>query len=371
MNGTGISPVRDRRALSEFLSFPYDLYRGHPYWVPPLRVAQKELFDRAKHPFYKHAEVEFFLARQGGRVVGRIAGILDRNHNQFHGENAGFFGFLEAVEDQGVFDGLLGTARQWLRERGAEVVRGPMNPSTNYECGMLVDGFDSSPVVMMTYNPPYYPRLVERAGLRKVKDLYAYFLTSEVVSREKAERTANRHLASGRVRIRPIRMNEFSSEVDRVWSVYNSAWSQNWGFVPMTREEFAFLARDMKTILKPELVLLGEVNQQVVGFALALPDVNQALKRAGGRLFPFGLLKILYHQRKIRTARVVVLGVLEQYRTRAIAAAFYAELVRNGLKLGYDSAEMSWVLEDNVLMNRSIEALGAKPYKTYRIYEWS
>jgi GNAT superfamily N-acetyltransferase len=357
--------------MDEFIGFPYWLYRHDPYWVPPLRIAQKQLFDVRRHPFYAHAEMQCFLARTRGRTAGRIAAIFDRNYNEFHAEQAGFFGFLETAEAQPVAEALLDAARSWLIKKGARMIRGPVNPSMNYECGLLVDGFDSSPRIMMTYNPPYYAVMLERAGLSKAKDLYAYYSPPDRVLRAKVERVAERSLHTNGVRIRALRIDAFDEELERVWKVYNSAWSRNWGFVPMTREEFYHTAREMKPILKPDLALVGEVDGQAVGFALALPDINQALKRAGGRLFPFGLPKILYYQRSIRSLRVIALGVVQAFRTSGVAAAFYATLIRNSLRLGYENCEMSWILEDNVLMNRSIEALGVKRYKTYRIYEWN
>jgi len=367
-----IVPVNGKRGLREFIEFPYALYRQNQHWVAPLRIAVKELLDRKKHPFYVNAEAEFFLARRDGRVVGRIAAILDRNHNRFHDENAGFFGFFEAENNLAVAEALLGAARKWAFERGATLLRGPVNPSTNYECGILVEGFGSDPKIMMTYNPPYYSDLMEQAGLTKAKDLYAYGGLAPSVDVQKIERVANRALAKHEFRIRPIDMKNFDADVMRVWEVYNSAWSRNWGFVPMTREEFFLMGKEMKQILKPELVLIGEVRGKVVGFALALPNVNHALKKAKGNLFPAGLLKILYYQRLIKDVRVFALGVTEEYRTTGVAAGFYATLVRNALKLGYDGeCEMSWILEDNTLMNRSAELMGARRYKTYRIYEWN
>ncbi|MGE5645080.1 MAG: N-acetyltransferase family protein [Acidobacteriota bacterium] len=336
-----------------------------------MRIAQKELFDRGKHPFHAHANVQCFLARRNGGVLGRIAAIHDRNYNEFHGEQAGFFGFFESVEDPQVAAALLDSARRWLHKRGARVVRGPVNPSTNYECGLLVDGFDSPPLVMMPYNPPYYDGMLRSAGLRKARDLYAYHILTDEMAAGRVERVADRAACTNQVRIRPISMKAFYEDVERVWQVYNSAWSRNWGFVPMTRDEFLFMAKEMKAILEPGFVLLGEVKGQVVGFALALPDINHALKHAQGRLFPVGLLKILYHKRSIRSVRVLVLGVVEEYRTAGVAAGFYAELFRHAKRLGYRDCEMSWVLEDNKLMNRSIEAFGGKRYKTYRIYEWN
>ncbi len=371
MSGFEIAPVLDKRGLRQFIDLPYTLYRGDPFFVPQLRIAQKDLFDQKKHPFYAHAEMQCFLALRDGKAIGRIAAVWDRNHVEFHEEQGGFFGFFECVNEQPVAAGLFSAARQWLVEHGAQVIRGPVNPSTNYECGLLVEGFDSSPQVMMSYNPPYYDALIQGAGPRKAKDLYAYYITTDDATLERVERVAARSIESNGVHIRPIRMKAFREDVELVWKVYNSAWSRNWGFVPVSRDEFMFMAHDMKAILEPELVLLGEVRGKVVGFALGLPDINQALKYANGKLLPLGLLKILYHKRSIHSLRVLVLGVVEEYRTAGVAAGFYAELFRRGMRLGYREGEMSWVLEDNTLMNRSAEALGGKRYKTYRIYEWN
>ncbi|MFY9725230.1 MAG: hypothetical protein WAJ87_07025 [Bryobacteraceae bacterium] len=371
MGGIEVAAAEGKGGLKQFVELPYRLYRNDPHWVPPLRIAVKELLDRAKHPFYRDAEAEYFLALRDGEIVGRVAAVLDKAHNRFHNEEAGFFGFYESIDDKAVAKALLDRVWQWLRQRGAKVMRGPVNPSTNYECGMLIDGFDSDPMVMMTYNPRYYPELMTEAGLRKAKDLYAYGSSVAGVGTEKSERVAEKAIASAGVTVRPIDMKNFNAEVERVWQVYNSAWERNWGFVPMSREEFAAMGKEMKQILKPELVLVGEVKSRMVGFALALPDVNQALKPAGGRLFPTGLVKILYYQRLIKSVRVLALGVVEEYRASGLAAAFYATLTRNARKLGYSDCEMSWILEDNVLMNRSLAMMGAKRYKTYRIYEWN
>src|SRR5258708_6691959 len=372
LGGIEIAAVDGKKASHDFVELPFTIGRNEVHWVPPLRMAVKELMDRAKHPFYANAEAEFFLARRGGRVVGRIAAIIDRAHNKFHNEQAGFFGFFECEDDPEVARALFEKARSWTTERGAKFLRGPVNPSTNYECGVLVDGFDRDPMVMMTWNPRYYPRLIEQAGLVKAKDLLAYLSNANAIEMEKIARVGDRALKKNNgVRVRPIDMKNFQADVERVWQVYGAAWARNWGFIPMSREEFFLMGKEMKMILKPELVLIGEVGDKVVGFALALPDVNQALKHARGSLFPTGLLKILYYQRLVNHVRVLALGVVEEYRASGLAAAFYATLVRNARKLGFGDCEMSWILEDNVLMNRSAEAMGAKRYKTYRIYEWN
>ena len=371
MVGIEVTAVDGKKALREFVELPFTIYRNDPYWVPQLRIAVKELLDREKHPFYANAEAEFFLAREGGKVVGRVAAIIDRNYDRFHNEKAGFFGFFESTDNVEVARALLQRARQWVFDRGATFLRGPVNPSTNYECGMLVDGFDSSPMVMMPYNPRYYPGLMGQVGLSKAKDIHAYLSNANTVETKKIDRVAEKALKTTGVRVRPINMKDFQNDVAKVWEVYGAAWMRNWGFVPMTREEFFLMGKEMKMILKPDLVLIGEVGERVVGFALALPDVNQALKPANGSLFPTGLLKILYYQRLIKNVRVLALGVVEEFRASGLAAGFYATLVRNARKLGFGDCEMSWILEDNVLMNRSIEVMGAKRYKTYRFYDWN
>jgi len=371
LGGLEVVAVDSKKALNDFIGLPFRLYRDDPHWVPPLRIAVKELLDKAKHPFYRDAETELYLARRDGKVVGRVAAIFDRAHNRFHEEKAGFFGFFECENDQPAADALLARALQWVKSKGAEFMRGPVNPSTNYECGTLVEGFDRDPMVMMTYNPQYYPQLMHSIGLRKSKDLYAYLSNANTIEMKKIDRVADKVLKTTGVKVRPINMKDFDADVARVWDVYNASWARNWGFVPMSREEFALMGKEMKMILKPELVLIGEVGERVVGFALALPDVNQALKKANGKLFPTGLLKILYYQRLIKNVRVLALGVEERYRASGVGAAFYATLVRNARKLGFGDCEMSWILEDNTLMNRALEVMGARRYKTYRIYDWN
>jgi GNAT superfamily N-acetyltransferase len=334
-------------------------------------MAQKELLNTKKHPFYANAEMQCFLARRDGQVCGRVAAIVDRTYNEYQKEDAGFFGFFESTDDVDVARAVMEAARKWLLERSVKVIRGPVNPSMNYECGMLVDGFDSSPNVMMPYNSPSYPRMMEAVGLRKSKDLLAYWSTPSEVNGAKVERVARRAAGSQGVTIRTINMRRFDEEAQTLWKLYNATWARNWGFAPMTREEFLHEAAEMKQILKPDLVLIGEVEGRAVGFALALPNINLALKHAGGKLFPLGVFKILYHQRLIKELRVIALGVIEEYRTLGVAAGFYAELIRNARRMGYGLSEMSWILEDNVLMNRSLKAMGARKYKTYRIYEWN
>jgi hypothetical protein len=363
-----ISPVQSSADRRQFLSFPYGLYKHDPYWVPPLRLDQKTLLDPAKHPFYLHGTIQGFLARRSGRTVGRVSAILDPNYSLFHDEKAGFFGFLEMIDDQEVATSLLTTVRDWLFARGAQVIRGPVNPSTNYECGALVDGFDSSPRIMMTYNPPYYGPRIEAAGLRKAKDLVAYDLPVAKARADRVQSLTGRAESDG-VHLRTLRVDDYASEVELAWGIYDSAWAKNWGFVPMTHAEFLHHGHELRQILIPDLAWIAEVDGQAIGFALAVPDINEALHHIRGRLLPFGLFKLLWYKRKIEYLRVIALGVKQEFRSTPAAAALYAALVRECARLKFRGAECSWILEDNVLMCRSIEALGGSVYKTYRIYE--
>lgn len=364
-----IQPVTSRGQLRAFIRLPWKIYRDDPYWVAPLIGQMKETFHPRKNPFYDHSDVQLFLAHRGDRTVGRIAAVVNHAHNQFHEEKAGFFGFLECVNDEAVALKLLQTARDWLREQGMEILRGPANFSSNDEWGMLIQGFDSSPVLMMSYNPPYYPELMERFGLAKAKDLYAYKILKEGGIPQRLRRMAAKIEQKEGLTIRPINMKDFDNELKRIKVIYNNAWSKNWGFVPMTDAEFDHLAKQLKPLVVPELVLMAEVKGEPAGFSLTLPDYNQALKRINGRLFPLGLFKLMWYSRKIDAARIMVMGVVHEYQRRGIDAVFYINTYDAGSARGYVWGEMSWVLEDNEMMNRAIEMLGGKIYKTYRIYE--
>ena len=364
-----IQPVSSRGQLREFIKLPWKIYRDDPHWVPPLIRQLKETFNSRKNPFYDHADVQLFLAHRGDQIVGRIAAVVNDAHNQFHEERTGFFGFFESVNDEDVAQKLLETARDWLREKGMETLRGPANFSSNDEWGMLIRGFDSSPVLMMPYNPPYYPELIERYGLAKAKDLYAYRMLKEQGIPERLRRMAAKIEQKEGLTIRPIDMRDFANELKRIKQVYNNAWSKNWGFVPMNEAEFDHLAKQLKPLVVPELVLMAEVDEQPAGFSLALPDYNQALKKVNGRMFPFGLIKLWWHSRKIDCARIMVMGVIHEYQKRGIDAIFYIRTFDAGTARGYTWGEMSWILEDNEMMKRAMETMGGKIYKTYRIYE--
>ncbi|MBI1929990.1 GNAT family N-acetyltransferase [Candidatus Poribacteria bacterium] len=365
-----IIPVQSPSDLRGFIDLPWQLYRGDPNWVPLLRSDLKKRLDRSRYPFFEHAQAEFFIARRDESIIGRIVAIKNDNYIAFHEEPVGFFGFFECIQDAEVAAGLFSHAADWLRARSLKVMRGPMNYSINEECGLLVDGFDDPPVIMMPYNPRYYIDLIEGFGFQKAKDLLAYEITDEVHLSDRLVRTVETIKRRKKITIRPLVKKQINQEVQRVKDIYNSAWEKNWGFLPMTDREIDQMAKELIQIVDPDLVLFAEVEGEPVAFILALPDFYRALKHANGRLFPFGLLKILWHARKIDVARVLVFGIKEAYRRQGIDALLYYEVYKRGVEKGYRRGELSWILEDNKLMNRAIENMGAKVYKRYRIYDY-
>ncbi len=370
MKNITIKPVENKSQLLQFIRLVWKINQNDPHWVPPLIIDRLKVLDKEKNPFFKHAEAEYFLAYRDGEVVGRIAAITNQMHNDFHKDNTGFFGFLEGINDPDVFKALLDTAKDWLRDKGKDSMLGPMNPSTNDEIGFLVDGYDSPPFIMMTHNPPYYKEIMEKLKCEKAKDVLAYYIDKKkIVISEKLKTITEMTRQKLNVRIRAINLKNFEEELERVRFVYNNAWANNWGFVPMTPEEFDYIAADFKKIIDPELVLIAEVNGEPVGFSLALPNYNEVFARIpNGKLFPTGWLKFLIYRKKIKSLRVITLGVVQKYQHSGIGGLFYMDTFKRGVKRGYDSAEMSWILEDNDLMNRAARLLGGDPYKTYRIY---
>jgi GNAT superfamily N-acetyltransferase len=365
-----IEQITGGRDLERFIRFPWKVYAGSPYWVPPLQSEVRFILS-GKNPFFRHAEAAYFLATRNGEPVGRIAAVIDRNHIAVHEEQTGFFGFFECLPDPAVAGQLLDAASGWLRERSMTVMRGPMNPSTNDECGFLLEGFDSPPMIMMTYTPAYYLDYMEQCGLAKARDLYAYIsVIGDVSSGERLERLADvvRRKVPGLL-VRPARMKDFRRELEAVKEIYNSAWSRNWGFVPMTDEEIESMAKRLKPLIVPELLIMAEVHGSPAGFFMAVPDYNQVLARINGRLGPLGLVKFLWYSRKISDIRVLTMGVKEEYRKRGIEGLLYLESFKAARRKGYRRAEMSWILEDNILMQKGCELMGGKLYKKYRIYE--
>jgi GNAT superfamily N-acetyltransferase len=371
-----IERVTSRRGLLEFVRFPFRLYRRDPNWAPPFIEERMDFFAPAKNPFFEHARCQLFLARRDGELVGTIAAAVDDNHNSVHDERMGTFGFFEAVDDPDVVRALLGAAEEWVRGQGMAVMRGPLSFSTNHECGLLIEGFDESPMVMTPYNPRYYQRLIEDSGYQKVMDLFAYIIdvdearnsvlpTASSVVRRAAQRQG--------IRVRKADLRHFTSEIQLVKEVYNRAWMRNWGFVPMTEHEFDHLATSLRPWLDPDLILLAEAEDGTpVGVSIALPDLYQPLRSSrGGHLFPLGLLRFLWHRRRINQIRLLIMGVVEEHRRHGIEAMFCYETVRAALARHYRRIEISWVLETNTMANRIAERLGGKRYKTYRVYERS
>lgn len=364
----------------EFIFFQWTPYRGNPYWVPPLISERRVFYDKTKHPFHQHAEVAMFLAKRGGQTVGTIYALENFRHNEFHHEKVGMFGGFEAIDDQAVADALLDRAAAWCRARGLTALRGPFNYSTNEECGLLLDAFDDAPRLMMTYNPPYYQRLVEQAGFAKAMDLYAYrkdvtSIPSLDAFPPKLRRITEKIMQRGEVVIRNVDLSRFDEEVDKLKSVYNSAWERNWGFVPMTDAEFNHLAAGLRQVLDPSLIFIVEAKGKVVGFGLTLPDVNEALRRARPRPgVPewWTLLKFFINfkfRKTIKYIRVIALGVIPEYRLSGIDGVLYAKTAEAAMKKGYYIGEFSWILESNTAMRNALVGLGGEIYKTYRIYE--
>jgi GNAT superfamily N-acetyltransferase len=369
-----IVPARTGRGLRRFVDVPWHVYdpAAHPQWVPPLRIMVRDALS-PKHPFWRAADRELFVALRDGRPVGRVAAIENRAHNEFHGDRVGFFGFFECREDEEAAAALLGAAGAWLGARGLDTIRGPMNPSTNYDCGVLVRGFRWPPAFLTPWNPRYYATLLEGQGFTKARDLLAYFIPMDdgrFALPERFAEHAERAVSERKIVFRDLDMRRFDVELERCWDVYNAAWERNWGFVPMTRDEFVRTARDLKHLLVPEFAFGADVDGETVGFCFVVPDFNHVLKRVpDGRLFPTGLVKLLLGRRRLRVGRVVALGVKREHRTRGVFALFAHELYRRGRAYGAVGAEASWILEDNDAINRPLQALGVKEYRRWRVYE--
>ncbi len=368
---TKVIEVQNQKDLLRFIQFPWTLYKGDPFWVPPLIKDQLHKFS-SNHPFSSHAEMKLLMALQDGKVVGRIAGIIDHHYVAFQGEKVGFFGFFESIRDSAVGEDLFNHVKIWLKNQGMEKMIGPMNPSTNDECGLLIEGFDSPPCLMMPYNPPYYPSLMEESGLKKAMDLYAYLLEKDSFRFDRLNRITERIKKSEpHLSLRPVRMRHLNKELKIIKEIYNQAWSRNWGFVPMTEEEIDEMAKSLKPLAVAELVLFAYWKDEPVGFSVALPDYNVVLKHLNGKLGPLGLIKFFYYSRKIKKIRVLLLGIKKEFQKRGVEGLLYIETFKRGIEKGYQEAECSWILESNLLMQHGIEAMGGRRYKTYRIYEAS
>ena len=366
-----VERVRTGKDLDRFIRLPWQIYAGDPAWVPPLVREQKRLLDRTRHPFHRHAEVEYFLAWKGSRLAGRIAAILNRRHIEFHHEKTGHFGFLETENDPLVATALLQAAEHWLGERGMESIVGPMNFTTNDEShspGILLEGFETPPFILMAHGRPYYRELVEHAGYEKERDLLAYRISTNQPPERIIRAVARIEAGIEGLTIRQVDLKRLPEEVAIVQEIYNNAWERNWGFVPLTEAEIAHLARELKPIIEPRYALIAAIHGNPVGFSLTLPDFNQALRHADGRLLPLGIVKLLWHARHIDRARVFALGLRPEARDTGIDAVFYLKAFEAAQTLGHKGGECSWILEDNVKMRRALEKVGAQVHKTYRVY---
>jgi hypothetical protein len=369
-----IKPVESTADLRRFIDFQYDHYRGNRFFVPPLRIDVKHVLNERRNPFFEHGKVQAFLAEDGdGRVVGRIAGIVNGMHLRKYDDGVGFFGFFEAVEDAEVSAALISAAGQWLREQGLVAMRGPTNPSMNDVAGLLVDGFDRRPAIMMPYNKPYYQEHLVANGFERAMTMWAYFVHAKYANFGKLFR--GRDLVLKRqpdLTVRTIDMDRFEDEARLILDVYNDAWSQNWGHVPMTKNEFSKIAKDMKQVLDPDLVIIVENSEGPIGFAISLPDMNLVLHRIpDGRLMPTGLFKLLAHSklRSVHAIRTLLMGVRLKYQGRGLDAVLVACCIENGMANGFDEGELSWVLDTNHRMINHLEAIGAVKDKEYAMYE--
>jgi GNAT superfamily N-acetyltransferase len=363
---------RELRDLKRFARLGYNLYRDDPYWVAPL---EQDLYDLLgdRNPFFENAEMSLWVAVQGGRDVGRIAGIIDRQHNECQEEHTAFFGFFECVNSRRVARALLDTVASWAVRKGMDRLLGPMNPSVNHECGLLVEGFDSCPVLMMPYNPRYYEGLLTGAGFTRARDLLAFKIDVPTCRLDRLERVVARFRREGQtITIRPLLQKTLNQELPHIKEIYNDAWNRNWGFSPMTDGEVDFLAARLKPLLTEGLAWIAETGAESVGFLLVLPDFNEVLKRLRGRLLTPALLGCVPYFLGWKfppMARVVALGVKDKFRGRGVEAAMLAEGLKAVQRIGFKTAEASWVLEDNIRSRRTIEVFGGYQYKTYRLYE--
>ena len=372
MGPVSIVPVLTKRELTEFIDYPYRKYKDDEVWVAPLRIGEFEKFDPAKNPYWDHADRKLFLARAGdsgsGKIVGRIAFIDDHAHNQEHDENTAFFGFFEA-EDEAVARTLLGAVESEARTTGRSAVRGPLNPSMNDGSGFQIDAFDEKPFVMMPQNPAAYPVWVEGAGYQKVKDLFTFYFDNRREIEPRLERIAQRTYKRNDLVVRPADLKQFDREVKILKHLHTTAWEKNWGNVPYSDAEMDHLASEMKMILNPELAIFAEIGGEPIGMAVALPDINQVFSRFNGRLLPVGIFHLLRRKQIINRARLVMLGVLPQYRNRGLEMLLIYEIVKRAAANGIVEGECGWTLENNHSINSAIEAAGGVRNKTYRLFQ--
>ena len=368
-NTNHISIVSSKDEKKNFIRFPYRHYKNDQYWVAPLLMEQKKLLDENKNPFFNNAEIALFNATYNGEPAGRIAAIIDHRFNKFHNRRTGFFGFFECIDNQSTVDLLFKVAEDWLKERGMKDILGPANPGMMDEIGILVDGFDKYPSILMPYHKSYYDKLIKQAGYDKEMDLLTFLVTQDSVDRERAERAVNivKKRLPG-IKIRKINLKKIRDEVRIIKEIFNSAWKNNWGFIPLSTEEFDALASDLKTIVDTDFAHIAEIDGTPVGFSVAFPDYNQIFRNMNGKLMPFGIFKILWNKRKINKIRTALMGVIPEYQGKGIDVLLHRESIQNGVVRNYYSSEVGWILENNVHMVRVAEKIGGELDKRYRMY---
>lgn len=367
-----IREVTSKADWKQFLQIPWQLYKDDPLWVPPLLFDLKRQLNKKCNPFFREADAKYWIAFSGDKCVGRIAAIINHQHNEFYGESTGFFGFFECMNDGRVAGILLDTAHGWLLQNKMKEVRGPVNLSLNNECGFLVDGFDRSPVLQMNYNHRYYPVLLEAYGYEKEHDLLAYYITDKIFSNDRVmkrlERITELVTKKEHIQFRNFKPSDLNAEVQRVRTLFNDYMAENWGFLPMTESECAFMAESLKPVLVKDLAIFAEINGEPIGSSLALPDLNYVVKKMNGKLFPFGIFKFLFYKRKIKDIRVMLMGLSKPYRKKGLEAVFIYKTILECFKRNITGAELSWISEDNIVLINELEKMDAELYKRYRIY---
>ena len=367
-----VQPVTSRSEQKAFIKFPWKLYKGDPNWIPPLIMNIKELLNFKKHAFYERADIQTFLATRDGEIVGRIAAIIDHAHNEYHKEERGMFGFYESIDDQAVSDALFDAAKSWFAERKIFLMRGPANPSQNYEWGLLVEGFHSPPTFMMTYNKQYYAKLIEGYGFFKSQDMYAFTGTTSQLDEldPKLAFIAEEAKRRFKVDVRPISKKNFAQDVRSFLEIYNSALPGQWGFTPMSESELQATATGLKMLIVPEMTTMAEIEGRPVATVFGLLDYNPTIKKIDGKLFPFGFLRILFGRKKIKRVRLISTNVIPEYQRWGLGLVLMTRLVPGIREWGIEEAEFSWVLESNKLSRGTLERGGTKRDKTYRIYDY-
>lgn len=371
MSNIVVQPVQTKSDQRTFVDFPWTLYADDPNWVPPLRDNQRRLLGYKHHPFHEIAEVQTFLARRNGQVCGRVAAILNHAHNKTYNERRGFFGFFESINDQQVADALFAAVADWFAQRGIRAIRGPTNPSMNYECALLVEGFHSPPTFMMTYNFPYYRQLIEGCGFRKTHDMFAFAGKRDQLP--ELEQRLGPLIEQARQRshatLRHLNRKRFMQDVEMFLDLYNRSMVTTWGFVPLSKNELRQLAGELRHLLIPELAIAAEADGRPVGVILGLADYNPCIKKIDGRLLPFGFLRLLWYKRQVRRIRVISINVLPEYQRWGLGLVLMAALVPKGLEMGLQEAEFSWVSEENDLAVMGLKKGGAVLDKRYRMYD--